>query len=108
VERILEELKIKNKFKDELCKYINVPNPVISMWISGKTKSYTKYIDKISEFLDVSADYLLGKTDVKTRKITSDDDPYIAFYEGFKDMNEQDKQILIATYRAIQQKNKNK
>lgn len=60
--KLLSEQRIEQK---DLAKAINVKPQVISDWKSGKTKSYTKYIDQIASFFGVSVDYLLGKSPVR-------------------------------------------
>ena len=60
--KLLSEQRLEQK---DLAEAINVKPQVISDWKSGKTKSYTKYIDQIASFLGVSVDYLLGKSPVR-------------------------------------------
>ncbi|MGM9936361.1 MAG: helix-turn-helix domain-containing protein [Candidatus Ornithomonoglobus sp.] len=63
--RILMTLESKNIEQKALADAIGVRKQTISDWKSGKTKSYTKYIAQIAEFLGVSVDYLLnGETAV--------------------------------------------
>lgn len=61
--KILSELKAKKKTQKELCLFLGIKQSVFSDWKSGRNSSYTKYLPKIAEFLDVSVDYLLGRTD---------------------------------------------
>lgn len=58
--KILSLLEKQNKSQTELARYLDLKSPAITKWVSGKNISYLKYIDKIAEFLGVSADYLLG------------------------------------------------
>ena len=60
--KLLNEQRLEQK---DLAEAINVKPQVISDWKSGKTKSYTKYIDQIASFFGVSVDYLLGKSPVR-------------------------------------------
>lgn len=60
--KLLSEQRLEQK---DLAEAINVKPQVISDWKSGKTKSYTKYIDQIASFFGVSVDYLLGKSPVR-------------------------------------------
>ena len=43
-----------------LADYLGVNKQVITDWKSGKSKSYIKYIGKISQYFGVSSDYLQG------------------------------------------------
>ena len=60
VDTILELLQTQNKQQKELTKFLQIGDSSISEWKKGKTKSYLKYIDKITQFFGVSVDYLLG------------------------------------------------
>lgn len=72
----LAEKDIKQK---ELAKKIGVSNNVISYWCSGSRTPNTQQIIQICNALGVSADYLLGLTDVAT---TDKDLQYICDYTG--------------------------
>lgn len=72
----LAEKDIKQK---ELAKKIGVNDNVISYWCSGSRTPNTQQIIQICNVLGVSADYLLGLTDVAT---TDKDLQYICDYTG--------------------------
>lgn len=65
LDKILELLKEQNKKQIDLTNYLGIGKNVFTGWKSCKNKSYIKHIGKIAEFFDVSADYLLGKTDIR-------------------------------------------
>lgn len=47
----------------ELEKQIGLPRSTIYNWKQGRNKAYKKYADKISDYFNVSIDYLLSKAD---------------------------------------------
>lgn len=59
VEKITIILRQKRIQQSALCNYLGVSKQEFSEWKSGQNQSYEKYIDKIAEFLGVSADFLL-------------------------------------------------
>ncbi len=65
VDKIFSVLEEKNYSQQFLADALGIDKSTLSAWKSGKTKSYIKYIDKISKLLDVSKDWLLGKSDVR-------------------------------------------
>ncbi len=75
----LAEKDIKQK---ELAKKIGVNDNVISYWCSGSRTPNTQQIIEICNVLGVSADYLLGLTDVAT---TDKDLQYICDYTGLEE-----------------------
>ena len=62
---ILTEMQKQNKSQKELTDYLKVSKSTFTDWKSGKSKSFMKHLPEIADFLDVSVDYLSGKTDVK-------------------------------------------
>lgn len=82
LDRISNLLKEQGKKQKDLTDYLGVSKNIFTNWKAGASKSYLKYIDKIAEFFDVSADYLLGKTEdqnPKTDKITKEDIKFALF-----------------------------
>lgn len=74
MQRIISELQLQGKKQTELADYIGVTSNVITDWKSGRIKSYSKYIFAIAAFLNVSVEYLKGKTDQKEKPPTEDEE----------------------------------
>ena len=66
LDKILSFLTEKGIQQKTFAENIGVTKHTITDWKNGRSKSYMKYIDKIADFFDVSADYLLEKTDDKS------------------------------------------
>ena len=60
VARILEQSKSSGISQKDLAARIGIRPQAITEWKIGTTSSYTKYLPKIAEALDVSVDYLLS------------------------------------------------
>lgn len=58
-------LKEQKKTQKELCEYLGITKGTYSNWKNGLSESYKSYIMEIADFFDVSADYLLGKTEIR-------------------------------------------
>lgn len=63
-ERIFSELEKQHISQTELGEYLQLNRNAISDWKFGRNESYYKYISQIADYLNVSTDYLLGKTDI--------------------------------------------
>ena len=63
-------------------------------WKSGSSPSL-EVLQKISEYFDVSTDYLLGKTNNPTKEEITFDDFTFAMYEETKDLTDKDKEALL-------------
>ena len=66
LDKILSLLTEKGIQQKTFAENIGVTKHTITDWKNGRSISYMKYIDKIADFFDVSADYLLEKTDDKS------------------------------------------
>ena len=69
---ILAELKKGRHSQKELAEFLGVTPQVFSDWKAGRNMSYMKHVEKISEFLEVSVDYLLGKNGAKKEPVQTD------------------------------------
>lgn len=94
--------KEKNISMKKLGEDINVAESTISLYETGKREPDYETLKKIAEYFDVSIDYLLGRVDVRKDTTSAPNDTeFVAFYEGYKDLDDADKQILKATFDAI-------
>lgn len=65
-ERINTLLGVQHKKQKELANYLGVTDNTISYFCSGKRTPNTAQIGRIADFFNVSADYLLGRSDAWT------------------------------------------
>ena len=61
IQKIIDLLEKQGKTQKNLTDYLGITQNAFTDWKSGRIKSYRKHLSKIAEFLNVSADYLLGK-----------------------------------------------
>lgn len=110
VSTIMTELNRQNFTQKDLADYLHIKKTVITDWKSGKSKSYLAHIKSISEFLNVSVDYLL---------INDSDQNCADKYVNRKPLLNEDKKAvinlseidrtaiqLIQTYNTLSLKNK--
>ena len=65
LDKIMLLLKENGIEQQGLAAILGINKQTISDWKSGKSKTYLKYIQTISDYFNVSTDYLLGRTDIK-------------------------------------------
>ena len=53
----------QGKTQKQITTYLGLSKSTFSEWLAGRSKSYNKYIYQIADFLGVSPEYLLGKSD---------------------------------------------
>lgn len=56
---ILNLMKVKGVRQKDLAEFLGVSQNAITQWKMHKTKSYMKYLDRLSEYFNVSKDELL-------------------------------------------------
>lgn len=102
IEKILRLLKETNKSENSLEKEIGLAQGSIKNWRNAKSKPSTDAIVKISQYFNVSTDYLLGKTDDPTPPNSDADgsnklvipekykDVAVAFHGGVDNLTQED------------------
>ena len=108
LERIIEEMRIQEKKQFELTDFLGINKNSFGNWKSGLNKSYRKYVYQISEYLDVSVEYLKGETDEKkpaSKNTASGDDMFTdtdrKIFEALATMSQSDKEWFLAMIESI-------
>lgn len=63
--RIRKTRKLNNYTQDQIAKLLNTDNGVISRYENGKTLILTTFLIEYCKLFNLSADYLIGRTDEK-------------------------------------------
>ena len=100
--RIKELRNEKGITQADLAKILKISDRAVGYYENGdREPDYTTLL-KIAEYFDVSIDYLLGRIDVRKETASAPaDKEFVAFYEGYKDLDDADKEILKATLDAF-------
>lgn len=64
--RILDLREKSGKSQEEICSKLGVTQQTLSRYEKGQRKASIKFVVKASKYFNVSTDYLLGITDIKT------------------------------------------
>ena len=92
----------------DLAKILKISDRAVGYYENGDREPDYSTLLKIADYFDVSIDYLLGASDIKKpNESKNTDKEFVAFYEGYKDLDDADKEILKATLDAfVRAKNK--
>ena len=102
----LKSLRLeKDLYQSDIAKIIGVTTSAYSFYENGKRDMSTDIVIKLSKFFDVSVDYLLGISDER-RSSNENNQEFIDFYENYKELEDDDKDILKAMFEAIKKKKK--
>lgn len=109
-DRIKELRKSKNLTQSDLGKILGVGKTTISMYENGNSTPNDEIKLKISEYFDVSLDYLLGKLDLKNNSTFKSDDVTIALHSDtdYKDLPPEAKEEIYNFIDYIKNKYKDK
>lgn len=104
---ILKKLRQEKKLtQEELAIKINSSRSNIANYENNNNMPSVEILERLSEIFDVSADYLLGKSE--TIKLSDED---IKFMKNIKKLSETEKEIIRNTMEAFldkQEKNEEK
>lgn len=98
--RLQEARKNKNLSQEEIAKELNTKAPVIGRYERDEMKPSIEVATKLADLLEVSLDYLVGKTDVQLDKVTLN-----RILEVSK-FNEEDRQHIFSVIDAFIAKRK--
>ena len=95
-----------------LCKEIGIqPSILTDLKVGRKQSLSAETLSKIAAHFNVSVDYLLGneieKAPTETGERDSLDEVDIGFYNGYKDLDEADKEILRDMVRVMRERRAN-
>lgn len=86
----------------DLAKILKISDRAVGYYENGDREPDYSTLLKIADYFDVSIDYLLGASDIKNPNESKNaDKEFVAFYEGYKDLDDADKEILKATLDAF-------
>lgn len=90
--------------KKEFCKAIGAPDNIVGNWLGGVTKSYRNYVYAAAAAYNVSADWILGKTDIKKTAADPSDglsEEETQFIQELRLMSEEERKFLMAQIRGV-------
>lgn len=97
----------KGLLQSDLARYLNISIPAVGYYENGKRDMSPQTIIKLSDFFEVSTDYLLGKSDIRNPQKIKLDDMDIAFASGIKGLNKENQEIAKNIIEGLLAKQKN-
>ena len=98
--RLLEARKKKGISQDDLAKILGTKGPAIGRYERDEMKPSIEVAAKMADYLEVSLDYLVGKTDVEIDPVT------LSRVLEVSKFNEEDKQHIFSVIDAFIAKRK--
>lgn len=113
VNRLRELLDEKEITQKELSLRIGVSEVTVSRYLSGDRTPRTDVVNSISNFFNVSADYILGNSDIRNPykeevKQEKDIDLWLSKTDGYKELPEEDRELISNIAKNLLEKHKKK
>lgn len=104
----LKLLREENKLlQSDIAKIVSKTPQAIGLYERGKRDIPNNILSILSDFFNVSTDYLLGKSDIRKQQEIHIEDADIAFYNGIKGLNDTNKEILKNIIEGLNAKQNN-
>lgn len=99
----IKELRLNKKLNQkELADIVNVKQNTISNWELGVTEIDNNNLIKLSDFFDVSIDYILGKNSInKIASLSDDENELLLLYRKCDNKN---KTVILDVAKSISEK----
>lgn len=98
----LRLLRTKHRLSQkEIGDIVGVTSQAISKWENGIAEPDNDSLLKLSNYFNVSTDYLLGKNDVENQSIRYDDELEKVLFSKAKDLTDDEKKTIINVINAI-------
>ena len=98
----LKELRIeKGLLQSDIAKIINKGERTVGFYETEERDMGTETLAILSDFFNVSIDYLLGKSNIRNPEEIDMNEIDVAFSSGFKGLNETNKMIIKNTLEAL-------
>ena len=102
IERLLETLEKKGISQYKMCKDLQIGQSTISSWKKGKMPTIDKLI-LIVQYLEISADYLLGLSDMELRELNQREKEML---KNFNDLPEEEQIRFLGRIEEIAERYK--
>ena len=98
-QRIDQLMKEQGKRIKDLLNYLELPHSTYDNWKTGKSKSYVKHIEKISEFLHVSPNYIVTGTEIVSTVPSEIEAQEEEFKKLFRQVTNETREYILAIMR---------
>lgn len=99
----LRELRIeKGLLQSDIAKIINKSERTVGFYETGERDMGTETLSKLSDFFNVSIDYILGKTDIRN----IEEDFKFAYHKETEGLSEDEIKEALEFYKLVKNKKK--
>lgn len=92
----------------EFAEKLNMPHNLVTMWVSGSSKSYMQKLYEISDKYNVSVEWLKGETDVKEKPAPKNGDGLSEeeriMLEKFRRISEDERKTILRIMNGLEEK----
>lgn len=92
----------KGLSQKEVAEYLGISQPAYANYERQAREADYDTLKKLSDFFDVSVDYILGRTEQKQNDITFDDFAY-AMYNESKELTDDQKAMVLSMAKSFKE-----
>lgn len=94
-QRLMKLRKEKKKTQDDVANFLGISRPAYGNYENGKREPDIETLTKLADYFDVSMDYLIGRSIVRTPE------EGMAFSGGPQNLTEEEMQMALAIIEAM-------
>jgi len=94
----------KHLLQSDIAKYLGITTSAYGFYENEKRDMSPETIIRLAVFFDVTTDYLLGKSDTRNAEPIKEEEIDVAFYDGFKGLNDTNKDIIKGIMEGLKAK----
>lgn len=91
----------KNMLQEDLAKVLDVSQKTISNYETGERDMSTETLTKLSEYFNVTTDYLLGKSDIRKPEDKIKEEFTYAYHKEMEGLTEEEIADALRFYKKI-------
>ena len=94
-------MELNNKDRNDIARDLDLPYTTVTSWCNAEFYPRIDKIEKLAIYFGIEKSDLIENKDRNQVNEPKEDKEFVAFYEGYKDLDEADKQVLKATLDAF-------
>jgi transcriptional regulator with XRE-family HTH domain len=93
-------MELNNKTRIDVCRDLDLPYTTFAEWYNGNIYPRIDKIELLARYFGIEKSDLIENKEQQNNNI-NEDKRLVAFYEGYNDLDEADKDVLMATFDAF-------
>jgi repressor LexA len=93
-------MELNNKDRNDVARDLDLPYTTVTGWCNGEFYPRIDKIEKLAIYFGIEKSDLIENKEQQNNNV-NEDKRLVAFYEGYNELDEADKDVLMATFDAF-------